>query len=105
MDLWWCDCWFCEEWTINAYLVHKHDISCSSMVMNEMIEHEWLIFHSSKISFEYPNCWSTIGFLFENMTGKEYKMESDFWTSEHGYTIDPSMSIVMIRDQLDHYQE
>ena len=39
-----------------------------------------------EISFEYPNCRSTIGFLFENMTGKEYKMESDFWTSEPGYT-------------------
>ena len=31
-----------------------------------------------KISFEYPNCRSTIEFLYENMTGKEYKMESDF---------------------------
>ena len=58
-----------------------------------------------KISFEYPNCRSTIGFLFENMTGKECKMRVIFEPQNMDIQLDPSMSIVIIRDQLDHDKE
>ena len=48
-----------------------------------------------KISFEYPNCRSTIGFLFENMTGKDIKWRVIFEPQNMDIQLDPSMSIVM----------